>query len=471
MISVVTSTFQRPDKLLKAIKSVQNQTYPDWEMIVVSDGIDSATRAVVEAFRDPKVRYFEIKHFGNHSRPKNKGIMEAKGDYIAFLDDDNQYRPDHLNVLMKGMEREMVDVVYGDRWIIDEDKQFPSQLGVFSDFDQEKIFKSNYIDTSDVLVKKEALFDLGGCDERFKRFCDWNLWVRMVKAGKRFKRVPLVITDYYLSSDSMSQKRLDAGVNNSPAWDPINVEIELPFLGKVPEEPRVAIFSLTYDRLNTTKASFESLYKTAGKAFDHFIYDNGSSDGTQKYLKTLKNPNGNIWVEYSPDNKGISIASNACVKKIQEGKYDIIVKSDSDAIYQTDGWLAKMCEMWRSNHKIAFSCYISGLRDNPGGSMRFAYGTIKNELVGMSRHLGGINHFVDVHAYEGFKWPEDDTLHGMQDLFFSNFLTSRGYQMGYLENYYCNHGIGGTAQQELDYPSYFARRKLEKTIVYGDKKV
>jgi len=130
-----------------------------------------------------------------------------------------------------------------------------------------------------------------------------------------------------------------------------------------------------------------------------------------------------------------------------------------------------MCELWRSNHKMAFSCYISGLRDNPGGSMRFAYGTIKNELVGMSRHLGGINHFVDARAYEGFKWPEDDTLHGMQDLYFSNFLMSRGYQMGYLENYYISHGLGGTAQQELDYPDYFARRKIEKTITYDNKKV
>jgi glycosyltransferase involved in cell wall biosynthesis len=468
-ISVITSTYKRKEKLLKAIRSVQAQTFPDWEMVIVADGPDEEVRQMVEELHDPKIRYFEIPHFGNHSRVKNKGIMESKGEYISFLDDDNAYRPDHLNVLYKAIQRENVDVVYGDRWLIDEEKQIPAQIGVFSDWDAVKIFQYNYIDTSDALIKREALFQLGGCDERYKKFCDWNLWIRMLKAGKKFKRIPLVITDYYLSTDSMSRYILDAKAQNAPAWSAVDVEIELPFLGKIPEPPKVAIFSLTYDRLEYTKQSFESLYKTADYPFDHYVFDNGSTDGTVKWLEKLNNPNGKLHVEYSSDNKGISGASNLILERIHTlGDYQIIGKVDNDCIFQSSGWLAKIAELWRSNHRLALSCYVNGLRDNPGGAARIEYGTLKGELIGMTRHLGGICHFVDADGYKDFKWPEDDTLHGVQDLYFSNELLKRGFQMGYLENLYVSHGPLGTAQQEEDYKDYFERRKTEKTTTYRD---
>ena len=82
-----------------------------------------------------------------------------------------------------------------------------------------------------------------------------------------------------------------------------------------------------------------------------FAIDGGSTDGTIEYLKGLK-PHGyckKVEVHYSPDNKGISIASNSIVERIKEHDYQIIVKSDNDAYYKTDGWLLKMVEMWGCN--------------------------------------------------------------------------------------------------------------------------
>lgn len=481
LISVITSTFKRPEKLKRAIQSVIDQTYENWELIVVSDGGDKETKYAVNGFNDKRIKYLECRHFGNHSRPKNVGIKASKGDYICFCDDDNQFRPDHINVLLKGIQRERTDVVYGDRWIIDETGEHKPQIGVFSEYDPNMLFMSNFIDTSDVMIKREVLFEIGGCDERYKKFCDWNLWIRMTKAGKTFKRVPLVITDYYLSKDSMSRKKLDAGENNAPAWSPQDVEIELPFLGTIPKEPRVAIYTITYDRLEYTKKCFESLEKTADYPCDHYIVDNNSSDGTQEWLENYCNQQpGNIYLIKNKDNKGISGASNQAIDKMIEctgpegngdGMYDIIIKVDNDCIFQTKGWLSKMVELWRSNHRLALSCYINGLRDNPGGAHRFAYGTLKGELVGMTRHLGGICHFVSSDAYKDFRWPEkDDTLHGFQDLYFSNYLLAHGYQMGYLENFYASHGPKGTVAQEKDFKEYFERRKKEKTMKYEDNK-
>lgn len=482
LISVITSTFKRPEKLKRAIQSVIDQTYENWELIVVSDGGDKETKYAVNSFNDKRIKYLECRHFGNHSRPKNVGIKASRGEYICFLDDDNVYRPDHINVLLKGIQRERTDVVYGDRWLIDDAGKENPRIGIFLEYDPVMLFQSNYIDTSDVMIKREVLFEIGGCDERYKKFLDWNLWIRMTKAGKTFKRVPLVITDYHLSTDSMSRKKLDAGENNAPAWSPQDVEIELPFLGTIPKEPRVAIYTITYDRLEYTKKCFKSLNETTGYYYDHYIVDNNSTDGSQDWINKQKVEG---WCQYrqlipNKTNMGISIASNQALDSIKmtpiskkttgEEKellnYDIIIKVDNDCIFQTKGWLSTMVNLWRSNHRLAMSCYINGLRDNPGGAMRFAYGTLKGELVGMTRHLGGICHFVSADAYKTFRWPEDDTLHGFQDLYFSNYLLANGYQMGYLENYYCSHGPKGTVAQEKDYQEYFERRKKEKTIKY-----
>jgi len=470
MISIITSTFDRPKLLKRCIESVQNQSYQDYEHIIVQDGKDPKTKKVVESYNDPKIRYFEIEHFGNHSRPKNFGTKQAKGEYLAYLDDDVALRPDHLLILLKEIDK--ADIVYGDRWVIDDvglgenGAKMPSSVGRSSDFRLDILMKANFIDTSDALIRREVLFNLGGWDERYQKYLDWNLWVRAAKYGYTFKHVPMVITDYHMVKGCMSMQTLDSDGMMRPKWDAVDCEIEVPYLKKV-VEPKVAIFTLTYNRLSETTVSFGTLHNTANYPFTHIVVDNGSSDGTVEYLKEYAKDK-DVQLIINADNKGISIASNQALDWAK-GKYDIIVKVDNDAIFKTKKWLSKMVEIWKANRKIALSCYVSGLRDNPGGAPRVVYGTLKGELVGMARHLGGITHFVDARAYDEFRWPEEETLHGNQDVEFSMYLTSQNYQMAYLENYFVNHGLDGTEGQQKKYKDYFEKRKWEKCHVYGDK--
>lgn len=471
-VSVVISTFNRPERLKKAIKSVLAQTYQDFEIIVVHDGKEDSgigRGASQEIANDKRIKWLSIDHFGNDTKPKNTGILASTGEYICFLDDDNTYRPDHLQVLVNTLDQNpKVTLAYGDRWITDELGRMQPQLGFYSEFHPAILMERNYIDTSDAMVQREALFKVGGFDERYTKYIDWNLWLRLAKAGYNFKHVPLVLTDYIIHADQKSSKvktKAEEGTNAFiPDWSPYDLEIELPYLKPI-REPRVAVFSLTYDRLDYTKKCFESLYKTAGYSFDHFVVDNGSTDETIKFLEDeWANPLGKTHFRLNGENMGISIGSNLAVSDIGKD-YDIIVKVDNDCLFLTNGWLQKMVEIWRSNHRIALSCYVQGLRDNPGGAPRIAQGTIKGELVGITRHLGGICHFVDAKAYENFKWDDHDTLHGHQDLEFSQYLIAQGFQMGYLENFFCEH-IDGTVGQEKNNPYYFERRKIEKTTRY-----
>lgn len=464
MISVIISTYNRSERLRKAIESVVNQTFQEWELLVVDDASTDDTSDVVHEYinQDSRINYLKrSENFGCDTGPKNDGIKESTGEYIAFLDDDNTFRPDHLQALYSALQKQPEAVLaYGDRWIIDESKELKPQVGLFSDFNPTLLMQRNYIDTSDVLVKREAIEYVGGFDERYKKYIDWNLWLRMVKAGYRFIHVPTVITDYNLHSDQKSLRLEDSEGMNKPAWDPVDLEIRQGNLGTKPPMPKVAIFSITYDRVEYTKDCFKSLYDTALYPFDHYVVDNNSQDETVEHLKSL-----GVNLIANEDNKGISISSNQALDAIGD-KYDIIMKVDNDCLFLTEGWLKKMVEIWESNHMLALSCYIQGLVDNPGGAPRIVYGNIQDELIGMTRHLGGICHFVSSKAYKDFRWDEDSPLHGVQDLEFSHYLLSQGYQMGYLENYFAEH-IDGTEGQHNRYPDYFQRRKEEKVKSYA----
>ena len=446
-----------------------DQSFQDFEIIVVDDASTDNTKEVVHSFNDGRISYKRrAENFGNDTRPKNEGIRSSSGEYIAFLDDDNVMRKDHLQSLYNVMSKSNVDLVYGDRFIYENET--PLSIGIYHDFDPYLLLRRNYIDTSDVLVRKSSLLELGGFDERYKKYIDWNMWVRMAKAGMTFLRVPGIITDYHVYTDSKSNRKEDEKEFCVPAWDPFDCEV---VVGKK-AKPKVAIFSITYDRLEYTKQCFESLYKTAGYPFTHFIVDNGSTDGTVDYLQ--HNMSDTKKLILNTKNKGISVASNQAISAIVEGRYrkdayasniaphyDIIVKVDNDCLFLTDGWLKRMVELWESNHMMAYSCSIQGLRDNPGGSPRVDYGKVKGEFVGVVRHLGGICVFADAKAYDHFKWDETSPLHGVQDMEFSQHLLKSGYRMAYLENYIAEH-IDGTEGQEKKYPEYFKRRKLEKQI-------
>lgn len=299
-ISIIITTHPGRDEVCKkAIESVISQTYKNWELIIVHDGKNSTLDIAWYKNQDKNpITLYEIEKFGNDTKPKNFGIRHSKGSYVAFLDSDNTFRPDHLQLLVNELDKNPdIDIVYGDRWLNDETRQVQPQVGKYSDWEPGHLMVENYIDTSDVLIRREALMYVGGFDETQKKYIDWNLWVRLEKAGFKFKRVPVVITDYNIGKDSKSVTKLTENEKkfiknnpgkfiNLPDFDPVDCEIRLPFLGEV-HEPRVAIFTLVYDRHELMEKSLNSLYDSAQYPFEHVVVAQSEKDAeaVQKFAK------------------------------------------------------------------------------------------------------------------------------------------------------------------------------------------
>lgn len=101
LVSVILPTYNRADLIGRAIASVVAQTYPHWELIVVDDASTDRTEQVVRSFADPRIAYLRLPiNCGHPSRPRNIGWTIARGVYIAYIDDDNAWRPHHLERLV-----------------------------------------------------------------------------------------------------------------------------------------------------------------------------------------------------------------------------------------------------------------------------------------------------------------------------------------------------------------------------------
>lgn len=210
-ISVIIPTYNRANLVGRSIQSVLSQTYRDFEVIIVDDASKDNTEDIIKNFYDKRIRY--IRHTENKggSAARNTGIKLAKGEYIAFLDSDDEWMPEKLEKQMAVIQKTSSDVgvVYtGYYWVGNNIKTYtpPDRITQKEGNIQEALLKENFITTSAALVKKECFKKLGLFDERFPALQDWELFIRFSKYYC-FKCIdePLAILYYQSASISSNQ--------------------------------------------------------------------------------------------------------------------------------------------------------------------------------------------------------------------------------------------------------------------------
>ena len=97
LISVVIPTYQRRDKLKVTLDSVLSQTYENYEVLIMDDGSTDGTKEMVNSYSDPRIFYNWQENTGGPAKPRNNGIKISKGSWIAFLDDDDNWKKNKLD--------------------------------------------------------------------------------------------------------------------------------------------------------------------------------------------------------------------------------------------------------------------------------------------------------------------------------------------------------------------------------------
>lgn len=192
-ISVVIPTHNRADVLPRALDSALKQTHKDIEVIVIDDASTDATKSVVNDYNDDRIRYFQHKKSRGGSGARNTGIEKASGAFVAFLDDDDEWRPQKLSAQLDAYKRadEDVGVVYTGIENVDSKGQTNGvdSPRVGGDVTK-KLLVRNFAGSFSVLfVDAETIEQTGLLDERFPSWQDWEYYIRLSKYAK-FAAVP-----------------------------------------------------------------------------------------------------------------------------------------------------------------------------------------------------------------------------------------------------------------------------------------
>ncbi|MFB2922227.1 glycosyltransferase [Aerosakkonema funiforme] len=215
LVSVIIPVFNGEKTIKNTIESVINQTFRDWELIVINDGSQDATLDIVTTIKDTRLKVFSYPNAGAPAS-RNRGFSHSEGEFIAFLDADDRWTPDKLQAQLKALqENSEAAVAYSWSDFVDESGEFLRQ-GSYSTVSgnvYEKLLLTDFLDNgSNPLIRRQAFMEVEGFDESLPAGQDWDLYLRLA-ARYNFVVVPLPQILYRVSANSISSNvmRLESG--------------------------------------------------------------------------------------------------------------------------------------------------------------------------------------------------------------------------------------------------------------------
>jgi teichuronic acid biosynthesis glycosyltransferase TuaG len=201
-----------------AILSVLNQTYVNWELIIVNDGSNDATQSIIDEFNaeDKRIKLINQKN-KRLGGARNTGIKNSSGEWIAFLDSDDLWEPFKLEKQLQTSKNfPDADVIYTAGWTFNENDlnqltPYEVPVGSFQAGEMySRLLESNFIPVLSVLVKKEVINEIGYQEENsFFHGCeDWDYWLRMAISGATFYGMEEKLFYYRRHGSNMSGKSL-----------------------------------------------------------------------------------------------------------------------------------------------------------------------------------------------------------------------------------------------------------------------
>ncbi len=158
LVSIVTATYNRSNSLYYSLSLLQNQYFKDWECIIVGDACTDDTEEVVASFKEKRFRFVNLKkNFGEQSGPNNYGCSIASGRYIAFLNHDDLWFPDHLSTMLTTMKNSYADHVYSMAATVMAD----DSIRVFGINSDGVYYPNIFVPASTWLFRREMLDSVG----------------------------------------------------------------------------------------------------------------------------------------------------------------------------------------------------------------------------------------------------------------------------------------------------------------------
>ena len=206
LVSIITPTYNRAYIIQKAIKSVLEQTYSNWELLVIDDGSNDDTNNVVSSFHEPKIKYFPQLNKGV-SAARNLGLEKAQGQWITYLDSDNILYPQHLEKMLQAITADNAYIFsfprghrYQELWLEGKMVERIEDLVEFKEHftAQDIVHRKLHTDTNGLFHSRKVIDDGIRFDEKLTKMEDWDLLLTLCERYPNgFLYVNEILYEYY----------------------------------------------------------------------------------------------------------------------------------------------------------------------------------------------------------------------------------------------------------------------------------
>jgi len=398
LVSVIIPTYNRPESLVHAIKSVLDQTYRPIEIIVVNDGGDDVEAIVSSLNRDQRCIVY-VKHAANKglAAARNTGLALARGRYVAYLDDDDRFYPEHVETLVAFLEQSEYRVAYSDAYRVhvvkegDRSVVLGKDLPYSYDFNASALLVGNYFPVLTVMHERTCLDQCGMFDETLTTHEDWDLWIRMSR-WYPFAHVKRITAEFVWRTDGSTitsrmqedfvrtteiiYRKYRAHAESIPGVLEAQAEHLAMLKASVAapvhaSKPTFAcsIIIPVWNQVELTRQCLHALAAaTGGIEYEVIIVDNGSTDETPALLASL---GGDVQIIRNDENLGFAKACNQGARAAR-GRYLVFLNNDT---IPQEGWLQALVKEAQAYPNVAVV----------GSKLLYPDGTVQHAGVAFAR--------------------------------------------------------------------------------------
>ncbi len=328
-VTVILPVYNRIETVQSSVNSVLNQSYTNFELIIIDDGSDDGTKELLETLTDERIKILHNPTRKGVSNARNMGLEAASGKYMAYLDSDNLWDPRYLAAMVGAFKRlPDADVVYSGQFLFKGDNKHPYAVR-FGSFNRSLLMNRNYIDINSLCHTKEIIERIGGFDESLVRLVDYDLILRMSENAQIYS-VPVLLSHYYydnakntitnipgyvhyleLVREKMDKRKKMASDTGNPVLD-----------------HGVSVIIPNYEALEDLEECLNSLETIYENNLEVIVVDNASDQPVIDYLTSMADDK-RIKLIKNDVNYGFTYAVNQGIEIAEKGNDILLMNNDA----------------------------------------------------------------------------------------------------------------------------------------------
>lgn len=326
LISIIMPTYNRKNIIQKAITSVLNQTYTNFELIIIDDGSDDGTYDLLKSLKDERIRILRHEKNEGPSYTRNIGLKNAKGDIIMYLDSDNEWDSKYMETMIGAfIELPDADALYSGQYLY---KNFDSKPYTvrFGTYNKSLLHNHNYIDMNCFCHKSHVLNEVKGFDENLFSLVDWDFILKISNIFKIYS-VPVILSKYY---NHGSENRIsNSNYDYIKTCEKVLDKNKMPIKKYSPLTKKISVIIPNYESLNEIKTCINSTLSHESKEMlEIIVVDNNSNKEVKNYLSDLESE-GKIKLILNDINYGFSFAINQGIALSKENTDILLLNNDT----------------------------------------------------------------------------------------------------------------------------------------------